>query len=83
MHLIANKPGHSRVLLIEPTNLPAIGDTMTAFILERLGSLLERSEHNRRDTFLASSADLAELERRMRFLETNGFPVEPRFGLNA
>jgi hypothetical protein len=56
---------------------------MIAYFLEKLGSLLERSEQYRREAYLASSAYLADLVRRMRSLEANGFPTEANFGLNA
>jgi hypothetical protein len=36
---------------------------------------LERSESRRVDDYLAGSADLAEIERRMRHLERNGYPI--------
>ncbi|WP_233873744.1 DUF3563 family protein [Paraburkholderia adhaesiva] len=45
---------------------------MFAYLLNKLRSVLERSEHSRRDTYLASSVDLCELERRMRSFETHG-----------
>ena len=42
---------------------------MFAYFLKTLRSLLERAEHSRRDTYLASAADIVELERRMRVIE--------------
>jgi Protein of unknown function (DUF3563) len=47
---------------------------MFAYLIEKLGHLLEQAEHTRRDVYLASSADVCELERRMRSLELNGYP---------
>jgi len=47
---------------------------MLAYLLEKLGNLLERAEHSRRDAYLASSVDICELERRMRSIEINGCP---------
>jgi hypothetical protein len=46
---------------------------MFAYLLEKLGSFFERAEKRRRTDYLASSSDLAELERRMRSLEKNGY----------
>ena len=46
---------------------------MFAYLLEKLGSFFERAEKRRRTDYLASSSDLAELERRMRPLEKNGY----------
>jgi|HubBroStandDraft_5_1064220.scaffolds.fasta_scaffold54714_1 hypothetical protein len=47
---------------------------MLAYLMEKLGSLLEQAEHSRRDAYLASSADIWDLERRMRSLEIDGYP---------
>jgi hypothetical protein len=47
--------------------------TMFADLIEKLGNLLEHAEHARRDAYLASSADLCELEHRMRSIEINGY----------
>jgi hypothetical protein len=47
---------------------------MLAYLLEKLGSFFERAEERRRTDYLASSSDLAEVERRMRSLEKNGYP---------
>jgi hypothetical protein len=47
---------------------------MLAYLFEKLGSWFERAEQRRRADYLASSSDLAELERRMRSLEKNGYP---------
>ncbi len=46
--------------------------TMFAYLLKKLGELLDRAEHSRRDAYLASSVDIFELERRMRSTEING-----------
>ncbi|CAB3804142.1 DUF3563 family protein [Pararobbsia alpina] len=45
---------------------------MFAYLSEKLGKLLERAEHSRRDADLASTVDICELERRMRSIEING-----------
>jgi hypothetical protein len=42
---------------------------MFAYFLKTLRSLLDRAEHSRRDRYLASAADIVELERRMRVVE--------------
>ncbi|MGA7816814.1 DUF3563 family protein [Caballeronia sp.] len=47
---------------------------MFSYLLEKLGSSFDRAEQRRRTDYLASSSDLAELERRMRSLEKNGYP---------
>jgi hypothetical protein len=39
---------------------------MLAYLYVLLSTALDRAEHSRRDAYLASSADIAELERRMR-----------------
>ena len=41
---------------------------------EKLGEVFERAEHHRRDTYLASSVDIADLDRRMRSVDAEGFP---------
>ncbi|MCX4159328.1 DUF3563 family protein [Paraburkholderia aspalathi] len=48
---------------------------MSVSLLTPIGDWIERSERRRREEFLAASADLVELERRMRWLERNGYPV--------
>jgi hypothetical protein len=48
---------------------------MFAYLLEKLGNWFERAEQRRLGDYLASSSDLAELERRMRSVERNGYPV--------
>ena len=55
------------------TSLPMSPEyTMFAYLLKKLGELLDRAEHSRRDAYLASSVDIFELERRMRSTEING-----------
>lgn len=44
---------------------------MLAFLFEKLGSGFDRAEQRRLTDYLASSSDLAEVERRMRELETH------------
>jgi hypothetical protein len=46
---------------------------MFAYLLEKVGAWFERAENARRDAWLASSADLAQLEQRMHSLETRGY----------
>jgi hypothetical protein len=48
---------------------------MIAYFLEKLGQWFERAEQERRAEFLGQSADLAELERRMRYAERAGYPL--------
>jgi hypothetical protein len=47
---------------------------MFAYILEKLGGWFERSEQRRLERYLTGSADLTEIERRLRWLEKNGYP---------
>jgi hypothetical protein len=47
---------------------------MFAYILEKLGNWFERSEQRRLEDYLAGSADLPEIERRLRRLEKSGYP---------
>lgn len=47
---------------------------MFAYFLEKLGQWFERAEYERRAEFLGQSADLADLERRMRYAERSGYP---------
>jgi hypothetical protein len=48
---------------------------MFAYLFRKLCDLLGRAEHSRRDAYLESSVDICELERRMRSIEINDFPV--------
>ncbi|WP_242665696.1 DUF3563 family protein [Paraburkholderia ginsengiterrae] len=43
---------------------------MFAFLLTRISRWFERAEQHRNDEYLAGARDLAELERRMRSLES-------------
>jgi hypothetical protein len=43
---------------------------MFAFLLTRISRWFERAEQRRNDAYLAGARDLAELERRMRSLES-------------
>ena len=54
---IRNRPGH------RPE------DMMFVYLFLLLTKLLDRAEHSRRDAYLASAADIGELERRMRSME--------------
>lgn len=45
---------------------------MFAFLLKRISLWFERAEQRRNDEYLAGARDLAELERRMRSLESCG-----------
>jgi hypothetical protein len=45
-----------------------------AFLLDHSGRWFERAERRRRDEYLAGARDLADLERRMRALERDGYP---------
>jgi uncharacterized protein DUF3563 len=47
---------------------------MFAYFLEKLGEWIERAEHRRRDDYLSQASDLVDLERRMRWIERNGYP---------
>jgi hypothetical protein len=53
------------------TELPE--HTMFAYLMEKLGNLLEQAEHGRRDDYLSSSADICELERRIRSIEIDSY----------
>jgi hypothetical protein len=44
------------------------------FLLDHIGRWFERAERRRRDEYLAGARDLADLERRMRALERDGYP---------
>jgi Protein of unknown function (DUF3563) len=48
---------------------------MFAFLLEKLGSWFDRAEQRRLADYLASSSDLAEVERRLRRVEKDGYPL--------
>jgi hypothetical protein len=48
--------------------------TMFAFLLHHLGHFFERAERRRRDDYLASSSNLADLERRMREVDSKSYP---------
>jgi hypothetical protein len=47
---------------------------MFAALSERLGSLFFSFHHDEREAYLASSTDLVDLERRMRHLDSAGYP---------
>jgi hypothetical protein len=47
---------------------------MFAYFLEKLGELIERAEERRRHAFLSQATDLADVERRMRSIERDGYP---------
>ncbi|HKR45187.1 MULTISPECIES: DUF3563 family protein [Paraburkholderia] len=46
---------------------------MFAFVLEKLSNWFETAERRRREAYLASSADIVQLEQRLRSIETNGY----------
>ncbi|MCP3727768.1 MULTISPECIES: DUF3563 family protein [Paraburkholderia] len=46
---------------------------MFAFLLEKLSNWFETAERRRREAYLASSADIVQLEQRLRSIETNGY----------
>lgn len=48
---------------------------MFACILEKLSNWFESAERSRRDAYLASSADIVDLERRLRSLESDGYSL--------
>jgi hypothetical protein len=47
-------------------------NVMFAYLLEKLGNWFDRTEQRRLHDYLATSSDLAELERRMCSMERNG-----------
>ncbi|SIT50533.1 conserved hypothetical protein [Paraburkholderia piptadeniae] len=47
---------------------------MLTQLVHRLGTLFMLSRNRERDAFLASSTDVADLERRMRLLDDGGHP---------
>ncbi|MCP3706616.1 DUF3563 domain-containing protein [Paraburkholderia sp. CNPSo 3274] len=46
---------------------------MFAFFLEKLSNWFETAERRRREAYLASSADMVQLEQRIRTIESNGY----------
>jgi hypothetical protein len=46
---------------------------MFAYILEKISNWFDSAERSRRDAYLASSVDVADLERRLRSLESSGY----------
>ena len=51
--------------------LISMGHVLFAYLNECVGTVLNRAEHGRRDVYLASCADIGELERRMRAIESD------------
>ncbi|MDB5831622.1 MAG: hypothetical protein JWR14_1452 [Caballeronia sp.] len=47
---------------------------MFAALSEKQGSLFSTTLYDEREEYLASSTDLADLERRMRHLDSGGYP---------
>ncbi|WP_152530761.1 DUF3563 family protein [Paraburkholderia dilworthii] len=47
------------------------GHGLFAYLNKCVGIVLNRAEHGRRDAYLASCADIGELERRMRAIESD------------
>ncbi|WP_118185784.1 DUF3563 family protein [Paraburkholderia phosphatilytica] len=48
---------------------------MFAYLLEKLSIWFETAERDRREAYLASSADIVQLEQRIRSLEKNGYSL--------
>ncbi|MGV2293617.1 DUF3563 family protein [Trinickia sp. YCB016] len=48
---------------------------MFAYVLEKLSNWFETAERRRREAYLASSADIVQLEQRIRSLETTGYSL--------
>jgi hypothetical protein len=48
---------------------------MFAYVLEKLSTWFETAERDRREAYLASSSDIAQLEQRIRSLEANGYSL--------
>ncbi|RKP50585.1 DUF3563 family protein [Trinickia fusca] len=48
---------------------------MFAYVLEQLSNWFESAERNRREAYLASSADIVDLEHRLRNLEAHGYSL--------
>jgi uncharacterized protein DUF3563 len=48
---------------------------MIAFVVEKLSNWFESAEQSRREAYLAESADIVQLEQRIRELETNGYSL--------
>lgn len=48
---------------------------MFAYLLEKLSIWFEAAERDRREAYLASSADIVQLEQRIRSLEKNGYSL--------
>ena len=48
---------------------------MIAYLLEKLSNWFETAERDRREAYLASSADIVQLEQRIRTLEVNGYSL--------
>ncbi|MEA3118834.1 MAG: hypothetical protein QOI13_2104 [Paraburkholderia sp.] len=46
---------------------------MFAYILEKITNWFDSAERSRRDAYLATSADVFDLERRLRALENSGY----------
>ncbi|CAD6547116.1 hypothetical protein LMG27952_04522 [Paraburkholderia hiiakae] len=46
---------------------------MFAFLLEKLSNWFETAERRRREAYLASSADIVQLEQRIRSIESTGY----------
>jgi hypothetical protein len=48
---------------------------MIAYIVEKLSNWFETAEQSRRETYLAESADIVQLEQRIRELEKGGYSL--------
>jgi len=56
---------------------------MFAYLAEKISALFADSFDRNREAFLASSSDLADLERRMRLIETDGHSCRPDTNLTS
>lgn len=48
---------------------------MFAYFLEKLSTWFETAERSRREAYLASSADIVQLEQRIRSIESSGYSL--------
>jgi hypothetical protein len=63
--------------LVRSATLTSHGrNLMFAYLLGKLDNWFERAQQRSLDSYLATSSDLQELERRMRSTERNGYPTQ-------